>query len=220
VAQRYIAGTDIGINLIAVHGELPALAMQQRDFPQTAGARIRFFRDRSLEAMVRHLCEAGRYHGVMNIDARVEDGSGNTYFLESNPRFWQSLSASAWCGMNFVEKCCAPPARLDERNRLTSGTADTYHHPLFRPALLARGLLSRHAHRRALARLMLLDIGALRRGLKDRLRDKRALHALLRQGQRRVLATMRLIRQAPTASPKEVIDVPTAISKESASSDS
>lgn len=155
IVQRYIRGTDVGLNLLAVNGKVKALSIQQRINPARDGSRILFFDNTYLEHVAHVVAEESGYQGVMNIDARIEDGTGQVYLFESNPRFWRSHSASAWCGLNFVELSTQETCDKSIR-KLTSGTADTYYHPMFRPALAVHALVGR-GHRRRFARAMLLD---------------------------------------------------------------
>jgi hypothetical protein len=155
VVQRYIRGEDVGVNLLALHGRIVALSIQQRVRQQQGGdgAQIRFFSHEGLERAAHTLVQASGYHGVMNVDARIEEGSGQVFLFESNPRFWRSLLASAWCGLNFVAESLTP-ARTGPVHRLTSGSADTYFHPLYRPALW-RYVLFDAGERGRMARCML-----------------------------------------------------------------
>jgi len=125
IAQQYIDGIDVCIDLFAVEGRVTALAFQQR-----TGAEIRFFADADLQKTAHRLAQECRYHGVMNLDVRIEHGTGRIYLIESNPRFWASLTASAGCGLNFVAESLAPSRTV---RMLTAGT---FHmrHPLLRPA--------------------------------------------------------------------------------------
>jgi predicted ATP-grasp superfamily ATP-dependent carboligase len=154
IVQRYIAGTDVGVNLLALHGEVTAISIQQRVDPARDGSRIVFFDNPYLEHVARTVAKASGYHGVMNIDARIEAGTGDVYLFESNPRFWRSTSASVWCGMNFVE--LGVMAHAGKVRKLVSGSADTYFHPLYAPALCPHALFG-NGQRRKMARMMLFD---------------------------------------------------------------
>lgn len=160
IAQEYINGTDIGANLLAVDGHVKALAIQRRVPPQDEGAPIEFIDNAALFSSAVRLVQETGYSGVMNIDARIECGSGKVYLLESNPRFWRSLSASVWCGLNFVAELFDCDSSASEISTLHTGTADTFYHPIFRPQLCIRALLD-SGQRGRLARLMMFDICTL-----------------------------------------------------------
>jgi predicted ATP-grasp superfamily ATP-dependent carboligase len=160
IAQQYIRGTDVGLNLLAIHGKLVAIAIQQPVDQQLVGSRIKFFSNAYLQSAARTIAQETGYHGVMNVDARIEEGTGAVYLLESNPRFWRTLLASVWCGLNFVAESLEPPLHPGSVRMLTSGVADTYYHPLFRPRLW-RCALSDSGHRGRMMRRMMLDVSTL-----------------------------------------------------------
>lgn len=155
--QQYVKGVDICLNLLAIHGRMTAISIQQRDMPQNFSDPIEFVDNDYLESAARKLSESSCYHGVMHIDARIEEQTGRVYIFESNPRFWGSLTASAWCGLNFVQQCLdpAPPGQI---RRLQSGRANLQYHPIVTPALWGQALFSPHAHQRRMARLMKFDL--------------------------------------------------------------
>jgi predicted ATP-grasp superfamily ATP-dependent carboligase len=160
IAQRYIEGRDVGLNFMAIKGEVRAIAIQRRIDSRHDGSKIEFFANPYLQEVAHAVAAACSYDGVMNIDARIEDGTGRVFLFESNPRFWRSLSASVWCGLNFVAECIAPRRQSDEPRLLISGSADTYYHPVFRPALWRHAIFDA-GHRGRMARLMASDIAIL-----------------------------------------------------------
>jgi predicted ATP-grasp superfamily ATP-dependent carboligase len=157
IAQRYVAGTDVGLNFHASHGRVTAISIQRRADYLHDGSPIHFFDDGHLQEVAHRIALATGYSGVMNVDARIESQTGEVFLFESNPRFWRSLSASTWCGLNFVEECLRTIAVDEPPRLLVAGSADTYYHPIYRPSLwrdAARGSGLRGRH----ARLMLLDV--------------------------------------------------------------
>ena len=89
LVQEYIPGEDIDISLLAVKGEVMTLATQQ-----VAGSVVRFVSQPQMETMATTLCAALGYDGVMHIDARIDRSTGRIWLIESNPRFWASLTAA------------------------------------------------------------------------------------------------------------------------------
>jgi hypothetical protein len=82
------------------------------------------------------------------------------YLFEVNPRFWVSMSASVWCGLNFLAENLEREGQSDDVRFLETGTADTFYHPLFRPALWPYVLF--HTGRRGrMSRLMARDMCTL-----------------------------------------------------------
>lgn len=154
IVQSYIDGEDIDISLLSLGGRLCAFAIQQNE-----QSRIVFLADDELEAMAAELCRASAYHGVMHIDARRETATGTMYLIESNPRFWASLTASVWCGLNFVAESIVMGTGPKTVRQLTAGTAFT-RHPLIRPASW-RPLISDSGERGRLLRAMAFDPPAL-----------------------------------------------------------
>jgi len=171
IAQRYIEGLDVGLDLLSIKGKVAAIAIQQRDHPQNDEAGIKFISNRYLEDVAHTLPRECGYEGVMNIDARIEAGTGNVFLIECNPRFWRSLMASAWCGLNFVSESVERSGPSDQVRTLTSGSADTYYHPLFRPSQWRYGLFDR-SHRGRMVRTMMFDLCILGASIKALLRTK------------------------------------------------
>lgn len=160
IAQQYIDGEDIDVSFLALGGRLAALAIQQ-----VHGASIVFCSNPELEAMAERMCRASEYHGVMHVDARIDAKTGKLYLIESNPRFWASLTASVWCGLNFVAQAIIPAPGAIGVRRLTSGTAYT-RFPLIRPGCWQQ-LISDTGERGRLLRAMSLDPVMLSWFLKD-----------------------------------------------------
>ena len=159
--QKYICGTDVGLNLLAIHGKITAISIQKRDFPQNFSAPIEFISNDFLEQAASAICEKSGYHGVMNIDARIDEKTGLVFLFETNPRFWGSLSASTWCGLNFIQECLEPALPPAPVRRLHSGRASVHYHPMIQPALWGKALFSRHAHQRRMVRVMMGDLWTL-----------------------------------------------------------
>jgi predicted ATP-grasp superfamily ATP-dependent carboligase len=157
IAQRYIAGRDVGLDFFSVKGTVKAIAIQRRIDPLNTGSEVEFFDNPYLRDAAHVIAKACSYNGVMNVDARIEDGTGKVYLLESNPRFWDSLWPSVWCGLNFAAECVTYLWQSDEEKALTSGSAEVFYHPLFRP-LLWRHAIFDASHRGKMVRLMMRDI--------------------------------------------------------------
>jgi len=155
IAQAYVAGSDVDISFLAIDGRLSAFAIQQ-----ARGSQIDFLSLPALQAMATDLAAASFFHGVMHVDARVEEATGKLYLIESNPRFWASLTASVWCGLNFVAESLLPSAKENGVRAMTTGSVST-RHPLIRPAAWRALLFDRSVHGRLL-RAMAFDPPALR----------------------------------------------------------
>jgi len=154
IAQRFVDGEDIDLSLLSVNGRLRAFAIQQ-----VVGAEIHFVRNHQLEQIAHELCRVSGFHGVMHVDARIDKTTGAIYLIESNPRFWASLTASAWCGLNFVAESLHEHRSIPNVARLTAGIAHL-RHPLLRPTCW-RELLTATSERGRLLRAMTFDWPAL-----------------------------------------------------------
>jgi predicted ATP-grasp superfamily ATP-dependent carboligase len=154
IAQRFIRGEDVDISFLSSKGRMSAFAVQQ-----ASGSKIVFLPNSSLAAMASTLSDASSYHGVMHVDARVEEGTGKVWLIESNPRFWASLTASVWCGLNFVAESIMPAPKEAAVRALTNGSA-SIRHPLVRPSAW-RGMLADRGGQGRLLRAMAFDPPAL-----------------------------------------------------------
>lgn len=98
LVQEFIPGMDIGLNVLALKGKLVAWTMQKYLDPST----LQFFESEELLRLGRQIVELTQYHGVANFDLRIDARDHSLKFTECNPRFWRSLRASRWNGVNFA----------------------------------------------------------------------------------------------------------------------
>lgn len=151
IAQKYIDGIDLCFNFFAMDGEVSAFTIQQR-----VGSTVNFLAHPQLEQLGRRLAKAANYNGVMCVDARVDADTGKVYLIESNPRFWASLGASVWCGVNFVIESIEKVKRIEAPRTITSGVFNE-RHPVLRPAAWTSALFDASAQGRIL-RAQLRDL--------------------------------------------------------------
>ena len=154
IAQRYIDGVDIDVSLYAINGHLSSLAVQQ-----SKGDTITFQKNPELAHIAQRICQAATYHGVMHVDARIDRHTGKLYLIESNPRFWASLTAAIWCGLNFVAEVVTPCVHTAQPRQLSKGTASV-RSPYVRPSIWLT-LLFDQTCRGRLLRAMTFDLQAL-----------------------------------------------------------
>lgn len=150
IAQRFIEGVDAGVNLLSIKGQLCAFAIQQ-----PVGRGIDFMPNAALEAIAHKVCHDGQFHGVMNLDVRIEKQTGHVFLIESNPRFWASLTSSVECGLNFVAESVETSSKTNVPRQLVAGTSHTLH-PLLAPALW-HGLVFDRSARGRLIRAKVFD---------------------------------------------------------------
>jgi predicted ATP-grasp superfamily ATP-dependent carboligase len=152
IVQGYISGVDMGLNVFSMQGKLAAFAVQQK-----VGSKVSFLSNDYLEQLAYRLCLVSGYNGVMNLDARLEEGTGTVYLFEANPRFWGSLTASVWNRLNFVAESIEQIPGTDGVRKLTSGEFEPHRHPIIRPNWWPSLVFDRGVHGRML-RAMMFDI--------------------------------------------------------------
>lgn len=99
IAQRFVEGRDIDISVLADHGRVVLGVTQQL---QPDGS-LRFFHDLATRQLADAVVARYAYHGVAHFDMRIANDTGELYVLECNPRFWYSMPASMWQGVNFLD---------------------------------------------------------------------------------------------------------------------
>ncbi|RLK51649.1 ATP-grasp domain-containing protein [Alkalispirillum mobile] len=99
LAQEYAPGFDADLSVLAKDGEVLCHVLQSR----RSDCSLAFFEDESVLEIGRQIVRAANYTGVANIDVRIDEHTGEVRVLECNPRFWYTLQASLWAGLNFVE---------------------------------------------------------------------------------------------------------------------
>jgi predicted ATP-grasp superfamily ATP-dependent carboligase len=129
IVQQFIDGDDACLSVLANRGRLLAFAIQQ-----PVADRIEFMPNAGLEEIASKICRDSRYHGVMNLDVRIEKHTGRLFLIEANPRFYASLTASVSCGLNFVAESIDLTDQLSEPKRLVAGRFEK-RHPLLTPSL-------------------------------------------------------------------------------------
>lgn len=96
VAQEFVPGQDVGLNVFAVDGEALLAAPQMR-----RGDEVIQLDDDRFIAFGKKFVGATALTGLANLDARL-DPEGRVTFLECNPRIWSTICHSHWCGENYV----------------------------------------------------------------------------------------------------------------------
>jgi predicted ATP-grasp superfamily ATP-dependent carboligase len=96
IAQQYVAGCDFSIGLLASKGKILNFAIH---IPSDEG--LLFIRNTKIHELASRLVAILNYSGALDLDGRLDPMEG-AFFVEANPRFWGSLLAATWCGLNFV----------------------------------------------------------------------------------------------------------------------
>jgi glutathione synthase/RimK-type ligase-like ATP-grasp enzyme len=97
--QEYAPGYDADMSVLAQDGTVVAHVMHSRT---RGGCALNFVHNPAVLAIVTKIVRAARYTGVANFDVRIDESDGRVRVLECNPRFWYTLQASLWRGLNFV----------------------------------------------------------------------------------------------------------------------
>lgn len=176
IAQKYIEGIDMDINLFAVAGQLQAVSIHRPD-----KSFIDFVPHSKLEDIAEKICRFSHYSGVMNADVRLDINTGEVFLIESNPRFWATLASTVDCGLNFAAESIKPSEPYFQPSavplRLTAGRSYT-RHPFLRPSSWWQ-LISDRTEKGRLLRVKAFDLYSLGQLILD-------VPAILNRGLQRV----------------------------------
>ena len=154
IAQKYIDGIDMDINLFSVAGQLRAVSIHR-----PGKFFIDFMPHPKLEEIAEKICRLSHYNGLMNADVRLETKTGKVFLIESNPRFWATLASTVDCGLNFASESIKRAEPTVVPRRLTSGRFYS-RHPLLMPSSWWR-LVSDRTERGRLLRARAFDLYGL-----------------------------------------------------------
>ncbi|SFD07371.1 ATP-grasp domain-containing protein [Algibacter pectinivorans] len=105
LAQDYIEGYDIDCSVLCRNGEVLAYTIQKPNMygghkfaPQIS---FKFVKEDAIINQVKTLMKALAWSGVAHLDMRFDENAKNFKVVEINPRFWGSLEASLFAGVNF-----------------------------------------------------------------------------------------------------------------------
>lgn len=98
LVQEFIPGEDVCFSILAHRGKIVAWTMQRWINSYTS----QFFTSRELFDLGQRVVAVTNYEGVAHFDLRIDARDNSIKFIECNPRFWNSLRASKWNGVNFV----------------------------------------------------------------------------------------------------------------------
>ena len=98
LVQEFIPGIDIDLSILAHEGKIVSWTIQKWIKNDT----LQFMSSKEILDLGRKVVAAVNYDGVAHFDLRIDERDGSVKFLECNPRFWGTLRASMWNGVNFV----------------------------------------------------------------------------------------------------------------------
>lgn len=99
IMQEFIDGHDIDISVLADHGQIVASAVQY----WSPEGELVFREEPDMYELASAIVRLFDFHGVAHFDMRRDRHTGKVYVVECNPRFWYTLPAAMWVGLNFVE---------------------------------------------------------------------------------------------------------------------
>jgi predicted ATP-grasp superfamily ATP-dependent carboligase len=99
IAQEFIPGIDVDCSILASNGRVVCSAVQRRE-----DGRFLFGGYDVLADLCERIAAQSGLNGVAHFDARLDSRDNAVKLLECNPRFWASITAALWCGINFVEE--------------------------------------------------------------------------------------------------------------------
>lgn len=103
--QEYIPGTGYCVSMLFNHGDPRAIFTHKRirEFPISGGpstARISV-RHAKMEKYALNLLKELEWHGVAEVEFKLDDRTKEPVLMEINPRFWGSLNQSICAGVDF-----------------------------------------------------------------------------------------------------------------------
>lgn len=168
MAQQFIPGRDIDISILATGGEILCSAVQIK-----VGEAVQFLENRQLLDIIETLVKQTGFSGVCHFDAREHEADGSLWIVDANPRFWGTLDAARWCGLNFAAAGLAVALKqpVNEPAKLTEG-----HYPGLVVALLRMfsgrlGGTERGRNQRTFLRHILADPSEYAIGLNEALKS-------------------------------------------------
>ena len=99
IIQSFIDGTDVDSSFIADQGDIKTVAVQLWINEDT----LRFEENDKVIELSHQIVDLFGYCGAGHIDMRVQNGTGDVFAIELNPRFWFTVTPAMWQGLNFVE---------------------------------------------------------------------------------------------------------------------
>jgi predicted ATP-grasp superfamily ATP-dependent carboligase/phosphoglycolate phosphatase-like HAD superfamily hydrolase len=103
--QEYIPGTGVGYFVLSVRGKPLAEFAHQRIFEATplggASVKAQTFLDSEIFDLGRSIIHKLEWTGLMMVELKKENETGNFYLMELNPKFWGSLELAYRAGVDF-----------------------------------------------------------------------------------------------------------------------
>ncbi|WP_290664458.1 ATP-grasp domain-containing protein [Ignavibacterium sp.] len=105
ILQKFVHGKTYGVSILMNRGKPRAMFTHKRLRERIASggpSTVRIStRNPLLENYATKLLESVSFHGVAMIEFKFDEQSGNSWFIECNPRFWGSVGLAINSGVNF-----------------------------------------------------------------------------------------------------------------------
>ncbi len=99
IIQEFVDGYDIDLSFIADQGKILSMAVQKWN----EGDVLEFCHHEEIENLGKKITKLYNYCGAGHMDMRISYTTRKLYILECNPRFWYTITAAMWQGLNFLE---------------------------------------------------------------------------------------------------------------------
>jgi glycosyltransferase involved in cell wall biosynthesis len=110
IIQEYIEGYGLGVSMLYKDGKALASFTHKRliELPLTGGTSVERISVHHLKAeeFAKSLLDSLKWNGVAMVEFKVDEKTGEPYFLEINPRFWGSLNQAVVSGVDFPLLAC------------------------------------------------------------------------------------------------------------------
>ena len=109
IIQSYIKGHDIDCSIVCHEGKILAHTIQKSikysaDYPWPYG--LEFLSHDEIFNIVEEIVKRFNWSGVAHLDLRYDEIEKRSKLIEINPRFWASVAASIFAGVNFPYLSC------------------------------------------------------------------------------------------------------------------
>ncbi len=130
IFQQYIKGYDVDCSVICFEGRILCHTIQKSikystDDPWPYG--VEFIENGEIFSLVKKVAEKFKWSGVVHIDLRYIEDIRQVNIIEMNPRFWASVEASIFAGINFPYISCLLGLKrelpeMKNQNKIVLGT--------------------------------------------------------------------------------------------------
>lgn len=109
IIQSYIKGYDIDCSVLCFEGRILAHTIQKSlkyktNYSWPFG--LDFLDNDEIFNIVKKVVDKFKWSGVVHVDLRYDEVGRQAKLIEMNPRFWASVSASLFAGVNFPYLSC------------------------------------------------------------------------------------------------------------------